>query len=64
MIMALSNILKPTQSTICQLLCVSVYKGGSCLPDGLLITLKPGADANQTLLKILDRRVWASGARI
>lgn len=45
-------------------LCVAAYKGGSCLPNGLLITLKPGADANQTLLKILDRRVWASGGTI
>lgn len=45
-------------------LCVAAYKGGSCLPNGLLITLKPGADANQTLLKILDRRVWASAGTI
>lgn len=45
-------------------LCVAAYKGGSCLPNGLLVTLKPGADANQTLLKILDRRVWASGGTI
>ena len=45
-------------------LCVAAYKGGACLPNGLLITLKPGADANQTLLKILDRRVWASGGTI
>lgn len=41
-------------------LCVAAYKGGSCLPDGLLVTFKPGTDANQTLLKILDRRVWAA----
>ena len=45
-------------------LCVAAYKGGSCLPDGLLVTFKPGTDANQTLLKILDRRVWASGGAI
>ena len=45
-------------------LCVAAYKGGSCLPDGLLITFKPGTDANQTLLKILDRRVWAASGPI
>ena len=45
-------------------LCVAAYKGGSCLPDGLLVTFKPGTDANQTLLKILDRRVWASSGAI
>ncbi len=45
-------------------LCVAAYKGGSCLPDGLLVTFKPGTDANQTLLKILDRRVWASNGPI
>ncbi len=41
-------------------LCVAAYKGGSCLPDGLLVTFIPGTDANNTLLQILDRRVWAA----
>ena len=41
-------------------LCVAAYKGGSCLPDGLLVTFMPGTDANNTLLQILDRRVWAA----
>ena len=45
-------------------LCVAAYKGGSCLPDGLLVTFKPGTDANQTLLKILDRRVWAASGPV
>ena len=45
-------------------LCVAAYSGGSCLPDGLLVTFKPGTDANQTLLKILDRRVWAASGPI
>ena len=35
------------------------YKGGSCLPDGLLVTFKPGTNADAALIKILDRRVWA-----
>lgn len=42
-------------------LCVAAYKGGSCLPDGLLVTFKPGTDANNVLVQILDRRVWAAG---
>ena len=45
-------------------LCVAAYQGGSCLPDGLLVTFKPGTDANQTLLKLLDRRVWAASGPI
>ena len=40
-------------------LCVAAYKGGSCLPDGLVVTFKPGTDANETLIRILDRRVWS-----
>ena len=41
-------------------LCVAAYVGGECLPDGLLVTFKPGTDANDTLVKILDQRVWAA----
>ncbi|MEL6929817.1 MAG: COP23 domain-containing protein [Cyanobacteria bacterium J06600_6] len=42
-------------------LCVAAYKGGSCLPNGLLVTFKPGTNADTALVKILDRRVWAAG---
>ena len=42
-------------------LCIAAYKGGSCLPDGLLVTFKPGTNADTALAKILDRRVWAAG---
>jgi len=42
-------------------LCIAAYKGGSCLPDGLLVTFKPGTNADAALIKILDRRVWATG---
>lgn len=45
-------------------LCVAAYKGGACLPNGLLVTFKPGTDANQALIKILDRRVWASNGTL
>ncbi|MGD1918112.1 MAG: COP23 domain-containing protein [Pleurocapsa sp.] len=41
-------------------LCVAAYVGGGCLPDGLLVTFKPGTDANDTLIKLLDQRVWAA----
>ncbi|MCC0177878.1 COP23 domain-containing protein [Waterburya agarophytonicola K14] len=41
-------------------LCVAAYLGGKCLPDGLLVTFKPGTDANKTLIKLLDQRVWAA----
>ena len=45
-------------------LCVAAYKGGSCLPDGLLVTFKPGTNANRALVQILDRRVWAASGPI
>lgn len=45
-------------------LCVAAYAGGECLPNGLLVTFKPGTDANQTLLRILDRRVWAASGPV
>lgn len=45
-------------------LCVAAYAGGECLPNGLLVTFKPGTDANQALVKILDRRVWASSGTL
>ena len=41
-------------------LCVAAYQGGECLPDGLLVTFKPGTDPNETLVKLLDQRVWAA----
>ena len=45
-------------------ICVAAYKGGSCLPNGLLITLKQGRDPNIALTKIIDRRVWATSESI
>lgn len=45
-------------------LCVAAYKGGACLPDGLLVTFKPGTDPNETLIKLLDQRVWAASETI
>ena len=45
-------------------LCVAAYKGGACLPNGLLVTFKPGTDPNETLVKLLDQRVWAASETI
>ncbi|MDJ0714200.1 MAG: COP23 domain-containing protein [Prochloraceae cyanobacterium] len=42
-------------------LCVAGYRGGRCLPNGLLVTLKSGADPNLTLQRMLDRRALATG---
>ncbi len=45
-------------------ICVAGYKGGSCLPDGLLITLKYGSDPNIAFKRIIDRRIWATSGSI
>ena len=42
-------------------LCVAAYRGGGCLPNGVLVTLKSRADPNLTLQRLLDRRVLATG---
>ena len=42
-------------------LCVAGYRGGRCLPNGLLVTLKSGVDPNLTLQRMLDRRALATG---
>ena len=41
-------------------LCVAAYKGGSCLPNGLLVTFKSGTDPNNKLVRLLDNRARAS----
>lgn len=45
-------------------ICVAGYKGGDCLPDGLLVTLKQGSDPNIALKRMLDRRVWATSESV
>ncbi|WP_017317804.1 COP23 domain-containing protein [Mastigocladopsis repens] len=37
-------------------LCIADRKGGSCLPDNVLVTLKPGTDTGRVLRQILDFR--------
>jgi Circadian oscillating protein COP23 len=41
-------------------LCVASYKGGPCLPSGVLVTLKSGANPSQVLQKLLDNRAGSS----
>ncbi|MBN3897197.1 MAG: hypothetical protein HWQ41_18545 [Nostoc sp. NOS(2021)] len=45
-------------------LCVASYKGGSCLPDGVLVTLKGDADPRLTLQRLLDRQGLGGGRPI
>lgn len=45
-------------------ICVAGYKGGGCLPNGLLVTLKYGSDPNIALKRIIDRRVWATSKSV
>ena len=40
-------------------LCVAGYRGGLCLSNGLLVTLKRGTDPNLTLQRLLNRRALA-----
>lgn len=56
--------LKASHQNNYPVICVAAYKGGSCLPDGLLVTVKPGTDPNQTLTRILDRCVWAANGAV
>ncbi len=42
-------------------LCVASYQDGPCLPQGILVTLKPDANPEDTLQRLLDYRS-ASGA--
>ncbi|MFN6559075.1 MAG: COP23 domain-containing protein [Nostoc sp. ChiSLP01] len=37
-------------------LCVASYKGGPCLPNGVLVTLKVGTDAPLTLKRLFARQ--------
>ena len=45
-------------------LCVAGERGGSCLPGGILVTLKPGTSPQETLDRIMDYRGRSSGGII
>ncbi len=42
-------------------LCVASYSGGSCLPDGVLVTFKPGTNAQLILYRLLNKSVGGGG---
>jgi hypothetical protein len=42
-------------------LCVASYSGGPCLPNGVLITLKPGTDPQLTLDRLLYKPTGGGG---
>jgi hypothetical protein len=42
-------------------LCVAAYKGGPCLPNGLIVTLKPDSNPERILNALLDYRNHAGG---
>ncbi|MBF2064756.1 MAG: hypothetical protein IGS39_10095 [Calothrix sp. C42_A2020_038] len=41
-------------------LCVAGYRGGSCLPNGVLVTLRSDTNPREVLLKLLDNRAGSS----
>jgi|GEM_PF-774219 len=45
-------------------LCVASYQGGDCLPNGLLLTLKPYTDPHAVLERLLTKRVMVDGQPI
>ena len=45
-------------------ICVAGYKGGDCLPEGLLITLRQGRDPDIALKRILDSRIWSTSKTV
>ncbi|MGB7444949.1 MAG: COP23 domain-containing protein [Coleofasciculaceae cyanobacterium] len=42
-------------------LCVAGYKGGNCLPNGVLVTLKPGVNPQRTLEQLLNKDTRTKG---
>ncbi|RAM51976.1 MAG: hypothetical protein C6Y22_08635 [Hapalosiphonaceae cyanobacterium JJU2] len=42
-------------------LCVASYSGGPCLPDGVLVTLKPGTNPQLILSRLLNKSAGSSG---
>lgn len=45
-------------------MCVATYKGGACLSNGVLVTLKPGSNPQKVLERLQDRQALASGRTI
>jgi len=60
----LLNYIKAGWSNRQPVLCVAAYKGGACLSNGVLVTLKSGSNPQQVLARLQDRRALASGRTI
>jgi hypothetical protein len=45
-------------------LCVASYQDGPCLPNGVLVTLKPGSDSKLTLERLQDFQGLSGGKAI
>ncbi|MFN6568616.1 COP23 domain-containing protein [Dendronalium sp. ChiSLP03b] len=58
------NFLRAGKLSNQPVLCVASYKGGSCLPNGVLVTLKVGTNAPLTLQRLLDRQGSGGGRPI
>jgi Circadian oscillating protein COP23 len=58
------NFLRAGKLSNQPVLCVASYKGGSCLPNGVLVTLKAGTNAPLTLQRLLDRQGLGGGRPI
>jgi Circadian oscillating protein COP23 len=58
------NFLRASKFRGQPVLCVASYRGGDCLPNGVLVTLKPGSDPQQTLARLNDYRGRAGGEAI
>jgi Circadian oscillating protein COP23 len=58
------NFLRAGRSGSQPVLCVASYKGGDCLPKGVLVTLKPGTNPHRTLERLMDYQGKSSGQPI
>jgi Circadian oscillating protein COP23 len=55
------NFLRAGRSNGQSVLCVASYKGGSCLPNGVLVTLKADKNPRDIMQQLLDNRAGSSG---
>ena len=54
------DYLKADRSGGQPVLCVAAFKGGDCLRDGVLVTLKPGTDPRTILRQLIDSQALAT----
>ena len=58
------NYIKAGRLNHQSVLCITQTQPGECIPQGLLITLKPETDPQRTLERLLDFQVAGGGASI